>query len=246
MVSIINFEEDNIAGFQVQHYIDEAGLKKIVHEMEVKSGRHDKVCLYFEFLNFGDWDSVQSFFDMLKLKFCNWNKIAKYAIVTDKDWVKKQSRLANFLTPHFDVRAFCVADKEEALKWLQQPVTNGQVQGVSVLEAMPSHVVGVAAIGKLTTSDFHTIGHLLEEQVQQSHDPRLYLEVLQQNGATPAAVWEELKQGIKYYDRFSKIAIAGHEEWLQQNTPQGEALLPGINVKFFNLDERDTAIDWLR
>ncbi|MCX2741373.1 STAS/SEC14 domain-containing protein [Pontibacter anaerobius] len=240
MVSIIHFDEDNLAGFHVQHYIDESGLRMIVHEMEEKASLHDKVHLYFEFVSFGDWDSVQSFFDTLKLMFHSWNKIARYAIVTDKDWVKKQSRLANFLTPHFEVKAFSLADREQALAWLRQPVPGKPEQGVSVLEAMPQHVVGLATLGGLSSSDYSTINHLVEEQ--HSPDLRLYLEVLQPNGAAPDAMCEDLKHGVQYYEKFSKVAIAGHEEWLQRSG----AYAPGGNVRFFKLDERDTAIDWLR
>ncbi|OKL41172.1 SpoIIAA family protein [Pontibacter flavimaris] len=242
MVSIIQFEEDNLAGFHVQHYIDESGLRTIVHEMEEKARVHDKVHLYFEFVSFGDWDSVQSFFDTLKLKFHSWNKIARYTIVTDKDWVKKQSRLANFLTPHFEVMAFGMADKEQALAWLRQPLAGKPEQGVSVLEAMPRHVVGLATLDGLSADDYRTINHLLEEQVLQNPELRLYLEVLHPDGAAPDAMWEDLKHGVRYYNKFSKVAIAGHEEWLQRSGGQ----MPGHNVRFFKLDERDAAIDWLR
>ncbi|WP_276499757.1 STAS/SEC14 domain-containing protein [Pontibacter litorisediminis] len=242
MVSIIHFEEDNLVGFHVQHYIDEAGLRTIVREMEEKAQEQDKVCLYFEFENFGDWDSVQSFFDTLKLKFHSWDKIARYAIVTDKDWVKKQSRLANFLTPHFEVKAFSLADKEPAIAWLRQPVADKPGQGLSVLEAMPRHVVGVATLGSLSADDYRTVNDLLAEQAMKQQDVRLYLEVLQPNGNAPDALWEELKQQVPRHDRLSKVAIAGHEEWLQRLG----GYVPGNNVRFFKLDERDTAIDWLR
>lgn len=126
MVSVIRFEEKNLAGFHVQHYIDEAGLRAMVQEIEGKAATQPQVCLYFEFEQFGDWDSILSFFDALQLKFRNWNKIARYVLVTDKDWVKKQSRLANFLAPHIEVLAFSLADREQALAWLRQPVVNAQ------------------------------------------------------------------------------------------------------------------------
>ncbi|WP_299758970.1 STAS/SEC14 domain-containing protein [uncultured Pontibacter sp.] len=242
MVSIIQFEEGNLAGFHVQHYIDESGLRAIVHEMEKKACAHEKVYLYFEFISFGDWDSVQSFFDTLKMKFHSWNKIARYVIVTDKDWVKKQSRLANFLTPHFEVMAFGLADKEKALDWLRLPIPEKAEEGVSVLEAMPRHVVGLATLSGLSAGDYQTINQLLDKQAIQSSNLRLYLEVLQPNGATPEAMWEDLKHRVQYYSDLSKVAIAGHEEWLQRSGVQP----PGDNVKFFKLDERDTAIDWLR
>ncbi|ARS36635.1 STAS/SEC14 domain-containing protein [Pontibacter actiniarum] len=245
MISTVHFEEENIAGFHLQHYIDDSGMRALVHEMEEKASRADSVSLYFVFENFGDWDSVQSFFDTLKLRFNNWGKIARYAIVTDKAWVKKQSRLANFLTPHFEVRAFGMADKEQALAWLKQPAANAGNPGIAVLEAMPDHVVGLATIGQLTSSDYHTIDHLLEEHVQQNRDLRLYLEVLHPNGTTPAGMWEELRHGVKYHGKFSKVAIAGHEDWLQK-AQGGEGAASDTNMKLFKLDERDTAIDWLR
>ncbi|AKD02498.1 STAS/SEC14 domain-containing protein [Pontibacter korlensis] len=246
MVSIINFEEDTLAGFHVQHYIDEAGLRAIVHEMEEKANGHDKVQLYFEFVNFGDWDSIQSFFDMLKNKFDSWNKISKYAIATDKDWVKRQSKLANFLSSTFEVKAFGIAEKEQALEWLRQPAEQVPTQGVAVLEAMPRHVVGIATLGNLSSADFSTINNLLEEQAQQNHDLRFYLEVLKPDGDTPDAMWEDLKHGVRYYSKFSKVAIAGHEEWLQRSAASGHVLATESNVRFFKLNERDTAIDWLR
>ncbi|RIJ37279.1 SpoIIAA family protein [Pontibacter oryzae] len=243
MISIIHFEEDNIAGFLLQRHIDDSGIRALVHEMEEKTSHSDKVCLYFEFENFGDWDSVQSFFDTLKLRFHSWDKIARYVIVTDKDWVKKQSRLANFLTPHFEVRAFGMAEKAQALEWLKKPFATPDNPGIAVLEAMPAHVVGVATIGKLTSSDFLAIDNLLKEHVQHNQELRLYLEVLHHNGATPTAMWEELRHGVKYHGKLSKVAIAGHQDWLQESRP-GEA--HAVNMKFFKLDERDMAIDWLR
>ncbi|SFH28074.1 SpoIIAA family protein [Pontibacter chinhatensis] len=242
MVAVISFEKENLAGFQVQHYIDEAGLRMIVQEMEQKAKAHPKICLYFEFEQFGDWDSVQSFFDALKLRFHSWNKVARYAIVTDKEWVKKQSRLANFLTPHFEVKAFGMADKEQALAWLGRPLAAGQGEALSVLEAMPRHVLGVATLDGLSDEDLQQIDHMLEERTMHSQDVRLYLEVLQPNGAAPDVLWENLKQGVAHHNKFSKVAIAGHEEWLQRSG----GYTPSHHVRFFKLDERDTAIDWLR
>jgi SpoIIAA-like len=129
-----------------------------------------------------------------------------------------------------------------ALEWLRRPLPDKPGEGVSVLEAMPRHVVGLATLRGLSSSDYRTINHLLEEQALQSPDLRLYLEVLQPNGTAPDAMWEDLKHGVRYYNKFSKVAIAGHEEWLQRS---GMHRL-GSNVRFFKLDERDTAIDWLR
>ncbi|GHA67546.1 SpoIIAA family protein [Pontibacter akesuensis] len=246
MITTVDFEQDNIVGFKLEDHLAEASLKKLVQEMEEKTANQEKVLLYFEFINFGGWDTVQSFFDTLKLKFNSWNKIVKYAIVTDKDWVKKQSRLANFLTPHFEVKAFCVDDRTEAVSWLQQHASDDPKPGIAVLEAMPQHVLGLATIGKFTPSDFYSINCMLEQQVQDNKDLRLYLEVLHEDGTTPDAMWQDLKQGVRYYSKFSKVALAGHEEWLEKAARLSDGLTHNINMKFFNLDERDAAIDWLR
>lgn len=246
MISTLDIHADKVAAFRLQHYIDEPGLKKVVQEMEEKASQNGKVLLYFEFVSFGGWDSVQSFFDTLKLKFNSWDKIARYAIVTDKEWVQKQSRLANFLTPHFDVKAFNMEQKEEAIAWLTQPIPDVPEPGIAVLEAMPRNVVGLATVGKITASDYQAINCLMEEQTKRNPDLRLYLEVLHLNGVTPAAMWEDLKTGLKYYSKFSKIAVAGHEDWLQKATTVADKLTPGISMKYFKLDERDTAIDWLQ
>ncbi|GAB3823027.1 SpoIIAA family protein [Pontibacter rugosus] len=246
MISTVNFEEDNIVGFKLQDHLAEAGLRKLVQQMEEKAESHDKLFLYFEFLNFGGWDSVQSFFDTLKLKFNSWNKIVKYAIVTDKDWVQKQWRLANFLTPHFEVMAYSLEDRDEAIKWLKEHAADAPHPGIAVLEAMPMHVLGLATVGKFTSSDFHAINCILEQQVLDNKDLRLYLEVLHEDGAAPDDLWKELKQGIRFYSRLSKVALAGHEKWLDKANSLSSSLSPDIKMKCFNLDERDTAIDWLR
>ncbi|WP_181163630.1 SpoIIAA family protein [Pontibacter mangrovi] len=128
MVSIIDFPEEGLAGFLVQHYLDEAGLRAVVQQLEEKAAHHDKLQVYFEFSCFGGWDCVQSFFDMLKLKFKGLEeKIDRYAIVTDKDWVKGQWRLASFLNPSVEVHTFDMAEKEQALAWLRQPAATGTV-----------------------------------------------------------------------------------------------------------------------
>lgn len=63
---------------------------------------------------------------------------------------------------------------------------------------------------------------------------------------TPEAFFKDIQISFQYYSNIHKMAIAGRSKWLEGLAKIGDFLSPGIKVKFFMLDEKQEAMDWLK
>lgn len=85
-------------------------------------------------------------------------------------------------------------------------------------------------------------------ELQSRAKMNVYLEVLELSDVEAKALWEEIKFDVKNYkqllDKIDKIALATDEDWIK-NLSKGFGLVPGISIKTFSLDEKDTAKLWV-
>jgi hypothetical protein len=54
----------------------------------------------------------------LKIDLKVFERLNKYAVVSDAKWVEGYSKVGNFFTPEIDMKAFAKANLEEARDWV--------------------------------------------------------------------------------------------------------------------------------
>ena len=93
--------------------------------------------------------------------------------------------------------------------------------------------------------DYERVVPRLEELIQEYGKVRLLLDVTQFQGATPSALWEDLKFDAKHLDDFEKVAVVGDESWEDAAATLASPLTEA-KVKTFGPDEEEKARTWAR
>ncbi len=106
-------------------------------------------------------------------------------------------------------------------------------------------VVGVRATGRLTDADYKEFLPKLEKVIAEHGSVRLLVDMEGFEGWNLMAAWDDFAFGIKHWNDFSKMAIVGDAKWEEMATKAADLLMKG-EARFFSLDERDAAWNWVR
>lgn len=242
MITIKETGQDNIVGFVLKGEIDEAGMKQLIEALNKRSDFYSKIRMYGEVYDIKGWETFKSLFSNIKAKFQAFRKLEKYAIVTDIDWLEDLTEIAGYLTPGLDVATFDTDDKEKAIQWLLKP-TREQTISVEEISLPSDNSIGFSIDGHLSKADYDLINSRMKAILDYNEKIGLYLNIVDLDGMTLKAVWEEFKAAINYYSRINKVALTGKEGWLKSAAKISDFLTPGIDVKYF--DGAEEAKAWL-
>jgi hypothetical protein len=242
MITIKETGQDNIVGFVLKGEVDEAGMKQLIEALDQRSDFYNKLRLYGEVYDIKGWETFKSLFSNIKAKFRAFRKLEKYAIVTDVDWLEDLTEIAGYLTPGLDVDTFDTDEKEEAIQWLLKP-TREQTINVEEVTLVADNAIGFSIDGHLSKADYDLINSHMKAVLDYNDKIGLYLDIIDLDGMTLKAVWEEFKAAVNYYSRIEKVAITGQEGWLKSAAKISDFLTPGIDVRYF--EEAEEAKNWL-
>ena len=99
--------------------------------------------------------------------------------------------------------------------------------------------------GEVSEEDYERVVPRLEELIDEHGKIRLLLDVTRFQGATPGALWEDLKFDAEHLNDFEKVAVVGDESW-EGAAAELASPLTGANVKTFGPEEEDKARTWAR
>ncbi len=244
MITLKEINQENVVGFILRDEIDEAGMQQVIDALRDKTEHYPKLRLYGEVYGIKGWDTVKSFFSNIRAKFQAFRKLEKMAIVTDIDWLEDLSEIAAYLTPGLDIESFDSDEKEEALIWLGQP-TREETVNITLMELPMDNAVGFSIDGHLSKAAYDLVNERMRAALQNNQKIGLYLEIIDLGGMTLKAVWEELKAAINYYNKLNKVVITGKEGWLKSAAKISDFLTPGIDVKYFSMEDKEEAMKWL-
>ena len=99
-------------------------------------------------------------------------------------------------------------------------------------------------IGKLTHEDYTKFTPLIDSALASVDDPKVYalVDASEFEGWELRAAWDDFKLGLKHNNDFAKIAIVGHQKWLEAATKLGNWFTTGEMKSFENMD---AATNWL-
>ena len=118
---------------------------------------------------------------------------------------------------------------------------------VKVLQDTPDNIIGFRIAGEVESRDYeYIINPALNYHVKDQGEARLYIELVDFEGETFKALFEDIKTTVKHYGNFKKVGIAGKEDWIPGLVKAGNLLTPGVQVKHFGLKEKKKAMTWLK
>ena len=246
MVTVFPLSQDNMLGFTLDGEVDEPGMRKLLMAVEAKVVTHGKVRLLGNIKNVGGFASYQAFWNTVKAKRELWEKIEKYAILTDHGWLSTLSGGIDFLTPRMEVKTFALHEGELAHRWLKMDTeAPTSSEGVRVVDLANERLLGLAIVGKLYPIDYDRINVLVEEKVRHHGKARLLIEVVNTEALSIRTLWEDLKASMKLYKDLERVAIIGDQSWLKTSVKLSDLLTPGLELAAFSSTEHQRAIAWL-
>ncbi len=244
MISVFPLSQSNMLGFTLDGEVDEEGIRKLLIAVEAKVITHGKLRLLGNIKNVGGFQSFQTFWKTLKTKKELWDKIEKYAILTDHGWLASLTGSVDWLTPRMEIKTFSLADGELAHAWLKLDPLEESSEGLKEIDLGDERLLGLAIIGKMTTVDYDRINLLIEEQAEKYGQARIMLEVVSTEFSGQALL-EDIKSSIKNYKNVDRLAIIGDQSWLKTTVRLGDLLTPGLELAAFSTVERKRAVAWL-
>lgn len=244
MVSVFPLSEPNMLGFTLDGEVNDDSLRKLLIAVEAKVLTHGHIRLLGNIKSIGGFQGFQTFWRLLRNKAELWDKIEKYAILTDHGWLASLTGSIDWLTPRMDIKTFALSEGELAHAWLKIDPVEKLAEAVKEIDLGEERLLGLAIVDKMSVADYDRINLLIEEQALKYGQARIMLEVVY-TGFSGQALMEDLKASIKNYSKVERIAIIGDQGWLKTTVKLGDLLTPGLDLAAFNTVERARAIAWL-
>ncbi|MGN8157601.1 STAS/SEC14 domain-containing protein [Salinisphaera sp. RV14] len=106
------------------------------------------------------------------------------------------------------------------------------------------HVVPLEVDGEIGAQDFSNVVATIEKRLAQHDRLRLYIEIHSLGSMAASSVFSELKDAIRHWDRFDKLAVVTDVEGVRTATAVIDKLAPRLECKTYRFDERETARQW--
>ena len=119
-----------------------------------------------------------------------------------------------------------------------------EFESVKVEELYGGRVVKVIAAGKLTRESYRLFIPELDNLVKKHRIIRLMFEMIEFDGWTLGAVWDDLKFGCKHFNHIERIAIVGDRKWEKAMATVCKPFTRA-KVRYFDISEIDEAEKWI-
>ena len=107
------------------------------------------------------------------------------------------------------------------------------------------HVVALEVDGEVETHEFKHILDVVEDKLNRHDRLRIYVEIKTIGKVSPQALFDDIKAAIKHWDRFDKEAIVTDNSAVETAVKFAGRLVPGIDVRAFTFNERESARQWI-
>lgn len=115
-----------------------------------------------------------------------------------------------------------------------------------IKELANTDILAVVIDGKLTADDYKVFNRAADARLKITNKLCCLIEIIDLDGVSLGAMWEDVKAGFKYYDKMQKIAVVGHQDAVENAAEAAEHLTPGLELKYFDISDKDAALTWLK
>lgn len=117
---------------------------------------------------------------------------------------------------------------------------------IELIEGLPDEVVGIEAVGKVTSEDYELVVAPAVERALAAHERIRLLHVVGDrfSGHTASALWEDARLGLSNVRSIERIAVVTDLAHFRALIRGAGWTLPG-ELKLFSNAERTDAIDWV-
>lgn len=106
-------------------------------------------------------------------------------------------------------------------------------------------VVGVHIDGTIREEELRAMVEVVEDKLTRHEKLRAYVEVAKLGGIEPRALFEDLKMGLKHWDRFERKAAVTDAGWMAKMAEVVDPLFPWIQLRTFAVADKAEAVRWI-
>jgi hypothetical protein len=115
---------------------------------------------------------------------------------------------------------------------------------LTILDESSGNVLGIKISGKLTHAEYlQQLVPRLEKLIQDHGDVRVLVELSECRGTEIAALWDDLKFGLRHASAMECVAVVGEKKWQERMIKLSR---PFLNVRYFGKSDLGQAWQWLR
>jgi hypothetical protein len=117
---------------------------------------------------------------------------------------------------------------------------------IEPIQGLPDNVLGFRAKGIVTAADYEAVIVPAVELTLSKHSKMriLYHLGTEFSGFEAAAMWEDMKIGLKHLTSWEKIAVVTEVDWIRAAMKAFSFLLPA-RIRLFNNSEFHVAREWV-
>ncbi len=117
-------------------------------------------------------------------------------------------------------------------------------ESIEVEELYKGRLVKIVAAGKLTRNSYDTFTPELDRLIEAHGKIRMMFEMVEFEGWTLGAAWEDLKFGCKHFNHIERIAIVGDRKWEKAMASVCKPFTRA-KVRYFDVEELVVAREWI-
>ncbi len=117
---------------------------------------------------------------------------------------------------------------------------------IEILDGFPGNVIGCAAKGQVTATDYEDVLIPAIETALKAHSKiRCYYELgPKYTGMDPSAMWQDFKVGMEQLTHWERIAVVTDVPWIATTVNTMRFLIP-CPTRVYSMDERSEARTWI-
>lgn len=191
---------------------------------------------------FPGWSDFSALICHLKFVQDHHTKVERVATVSNDVLLEALPGFAK----HFinaKIESFPHEDSKKALDWIKGRQKDPGL--AEILEFKGQPIVGLKITEKISLEDIKELEALVEEKLTKFDHLGIYVELEGAFSISWEAFYEDLKYGLSKWSHFKKKAVVSDSRWVGSLTDMASKLVPGIEVRHFEMKEANAAKAWL-
>lgn len=115
---------------------------------------------------------------------------------------------------------------------------------IQILKIKKENLIAAKMSGKITKEDVKKIHPLIHHIIDKGYKVDFYFELENLRSYELEGLWEDLKTDTAHLSDYGKMAFVGDKKW-QEWAAKATDLFTGSEVKYFDLQEKEKAKEWI-